>query len=125
VLTGTVNSSYEAVVRLRVRGPNGRDLEAEAIIDTGFTGSLTLPRDVVNRLDLRFQGHERGVLADGSEGFFEIYEALVLWNGRFRPVSVDVVDTTPLLGMSLLRGSELAIQVVEGGEVVIQELPAS
>jgi hypothetical protein len=47
VLTGTVNSHYEAVVRLLIRGPSGRDLEAEAIIDTGFTGSLTLPRDVV------------------------------------------------------------------------------
>jgi clan AA aspartic protease len=125
VLTGTINSNYEAVVRLRVRGPNGRELEAEAIIDTGFTGSLTLPRDLVNRLGLHFQGHERGVLADGSEGLFEIYEALVLWNGPFRSVSVDVVDTTPLLGMSLLRGSELAIQVVEGGEVLIQELPLS
>ena len=61
VLTGTVNSDYEAVVRLRVRGPSGRDLETEAIIDTGFTGSLTLPKEVVTRLGLLFQGHERGV----------------------------------------------------------------
>ena len=125
MLAGTVNSNYEAVVRLQLRGPSGRDLETDAIIDTGFTGSLTLPRDLVTRLGLLFQGHERGVLADGSECFFEIYEALVLWNGRFRLISVDLVDTTPLLGMSLLSGSELAIQAVEGGEVLIRELPVS
>jgi hypothetical protein len=33
-----------------------------------------------------------------------------------------VADTEPLLGMSLMRGSELTIEIMEGGMVSIREL---
>ncbi|ETX07716.1 hypothetical protein [Candidatus Entotheonella palauensis] len=35
-------------------------------------------------------------------------------------VEADAVDTTPLVGMSLLDGYDLYVQVVDGGHVVIQ-----
>jgi predicted aspartyl protease len=43
MIRGTVNASREAVVRLRLRGPTGVEAEIDAIIDTGFTETLTLP----------------------------------------------------------------------------------
>ena len=49
---GAVNTRLEAVMRLRVRGPKGDELEIAAVVDTGYTGSLTLPADVVRSLGL-------------------------------------------------------------------------
>jgi len=44
----------------------------------------------------------------------------VLWDGQARYVEADAADTTPLLGMLLLDGHDLSVQVRDGGRVVIQ-----
>ena len=43
VIEGTVNSSYEAVISIPLRGPGGQAREIEAVIDTGYSGFLVLP----------------------------------------------------------------------------------
>jgi clan AA aspartic protease len=121
VIRGSVNRKLEAVVRLSIRGPR-KEVEAEAILDTGFNGSLVLPPELIEELGLRRTTDGRAVLADGSKKFFDIYEALIFWDGRLLRILVGAVDNTPLLDMSLLHGSELAIQVVEGGEVFVRDL---
>jgi hypothetical protein len=73
---------------------------------------MTLPRKMAGDLGLNLQGTARAILADG----------FVWWHGQARLISVSVMESAPLLGMALLYGSELALQVVEGGEVAIQEL---
>jgi clan AA aspartic protease len=125
VLAGRLNSQSEAVVRLWIRGPAGQALEADVVVDTGFNGFLTLPLSQVKLLGLIRQGHGVGVLADGTRCSFEVYEAIVLWHGKSHVITVDSVESDPLLGMGMLFGSELAMQVVEGGEVIIHELPVS
>lgn len=124
MINGSVNSKLEAVVRLSVRGPE-REVETEAIVDTGFNGALSLPLKLIAELGLRLRMQSPGVLADGSKKFFDIYEALVLWNGRLLRIPVGCVENAPLMGMSLLHGSELAIQIREGGEVAIRDLDFS
>ena len=42
MIEGVVNAAYEPVVVLAVQGPSGQASEIEAIIDTGFTGFLTV-----------------------------------------------------------------------------------
>jgi clan AA aspartic protease len=125
LLTGRVNSRIEAVVRLWIRGTEGRVVETEAIIDTGFSGTLSLPQEMVEELGLLPQGQMLGVLADGSETFFPVYEAIILWHGQPHATYVSAVESDPLLGMGLLKGSELSMQIVEGGEIAIQELRLS
>ena len=120
MITGTVNADYEAVIRLRAHGPTGHAHEVEAIIDTGFNGFLTLPPALVTALGLTRRSRGRALLANGSEELFDIYGVTVLWDGQHRYVEADAVDTTPLVGMSLLEGYDLHIQVAEGGQVVIE-----
>jgi hypothetical protein len=62
------------------------------------------------------------LLGDGSRSSFDAHEGTVLWNGRSRRIWVEVADTEPLLGMRLMIGSELRIEIVEGGDVAIREL---
>lgn len=52
MLRGEVTPEFEAVVPVRILGPEGTSLVADAVIDTGFTGHLTLPEEFVRRLGL-------------------------------------------------------------------------
>jgi len=120
MITGTVNADYEAVIRLFVQGPSGTAHEVDAMIDTGFNGFLTLLPALVTTLGLMRRSRGRALLANGREELFDSYGVTVLWDGQQRYVEADAVDTTPLVGMSLLDGYDFYIQVVEGGQVVIQ-----
>lgn len=117
--------AQEALLRIEVpsrQNFGARTLRIEAVLDTGFTGHLTLPRVVVERLALPLVGSAESVLADGSVVLEDVCLATVLWHGRERPVRVLVFDATPLIGMALLRGSELRVRAEPGGEVIVEEL---
>jgi clan AA aspartic protease len=123
VIQGVVNARNEAVVRLRVRGPGGAESDIDAIIDSGFTASLTLPMAMVTTLSLSRQSGGSGVLADGSVHPFDIYDAEVLWGSTWRTVLVYGLGNDPLLGMRLLAGHKLVVEVVPGGTVEILPIP--
>jgi clan AA aspartic protease len=123
MITGHVNADLEAAVRLKVRGPGGQEQEVEAVIDTGFNGFLTLPRSLVTGLGLVLLGMGRGILADGREEVFEVYEATVVWDGQPRAVEADLADGAALLGMAMLQQNDLHIRVVSGGPVSITPFP--
>ena len=112
----------EPLVRLTIRGFRGRQQEIEAVVDTGYTGWLTLPPRVITALNLRWRTVGRGILADGSVSAFDVYQGKAVWDGRIRSVFVDEFDATPLLGMALLRGYEYKMQVRARGKVTIRRL---
>ena len=93
--------------------------EVEFVIDTGFNGWISLPSTLISQLDLPWRRRGRAELADGSGIIFDIYEANVISDSQNSQVSVDEIDATPLIGMSLLDRHELTIQVWPGGSVKI------
>jgi clan AA aspartic protease len=123
MISGVVTSDRQAVIHLTVRGPTGQEQEIEAIIDTGFDGCLSLPSSVIVFLSLAWRQRGRALLADGRESVFDIYEGTVLWDGRVRRIPVHEAETVPLVGMSLLEGYELVVQVQRGGNVTVKALP--
>lgn len=62
-------------------------------------------------------------MADGNETVFDIYDGTVLCDGSQRRVAVDEASKAPLVGMTLLDGYELNVQVRSGGRVTIRSLP--
>ena len=119
-MEGAVNAAHEAVLTLSLEGPAGETREIAAVIDTGFTGFLTVTPALAVELGLPFEGTARATLADGSETTFPYYGVAVLWDGRPRYVEADAADTTPLVGMRLLDGHSLYVEVEDGGRVVIE-----
>ncbi|HEX3126587.1 MAG TPA: clan AA aspartic protease [Thermoanaerobaculia bacterium] len=117
-----MNSQREAIVRLVISSPAGQESHIEAVLDTGYTGSLTLPAAVVASLGLPFRGRGSALLGDGSESEFDIHEATIIWAGERRLAAIDVAETDPLLGIGLLLGNELMVQVMAGGAVAIRKL---
>ena len=101
-------------------GPDAQTREIDAVVDTGFADYLTLPRDIASELGLAFSGVLIGVLADGTEKDFQYFDVTVMWNDQPRYVRALVSDATPLIGMALLHRHSLHVDVVEGGQVVIQ-----
>ena len=120
MIEGVVNSAYEPVITLTVHGPSGQPGEIEAVVDTGFTGFLTVTPALAAKLRLDFRGTSRGTLADGSEVALPAYGIAVLWDGQPRYVEADAADATPLVGMRMLDHHNLNIEVERGGRVVIE-----
>ena len=120
MIEGFVNANLEAVVSLSLRGPEGQAREVEAVIDTGYSGSLTLPLWLVAELELPYVLSSRATLADDTEVGFSVYRVTALWDSGPRHIEADAVGSTPLVGMALLNDHDLRIQVRNGGRVVIQ-----
>ena len=118
-----MNAHTEATIRLPVRAADGREQEIAVILDTGFNGSLTLPPAMIAGLGPQWRTRGLVMLANGSEDHCDLYAATIIWDGRPRNILVEAADTDPLVGMTLLYGHDLHIQVVEGGSVVIEPLP--
>ncbi len=118
-----VTPSREAVITIVVRGTSGSEEQIEATVDTGFSDYLTLPRAMISALGLPYRTSTTGVLADGRRVRVSVYFAKVVWDGRERGVLVLDTGGTPLIGMALLHGQRLVVDVVAGGKVAISPLP--
>jgi clan AA aspartic protease len=122
MITGVIKRE-EARIRLKVKGRAGREQEVEAVIDTGYSGALTLPPVMIALLGLSWRSVERATLADGSVCVFQVYDGKLVWDGKVRKILVDEAGADPLIGMRLLRGHELKLQVRARGKVTIKRLP--
>ena len=123
MIEGAVNNAYEAVVALSLQGPEGQARDVEAVIDTGYSGFLTLPTALVAELGLPFAYIGRALLANDDEVTFDVHDVTVLWDGQPRRIRADATGSTPLVGMLLLDRHNLNIEVERGGRVVIQARP--
>src|SRR5436305_8325367 len=107
----------EAVLKIMVIGPDGTQSMVEAIIDTGFTEEMTLPPAVVSMLKLPFRTAALMKLADGSDVMMDAYDADVVWHGSPRRIIVYAAEGSSLIGISLLYGSRLTLDAIDGGNV--------
>ena len=77
MVTGTVNSRYEMTIKLPVRNSAGQQQEIEAVLDSGFTGSLTLPPSLIASLGLPWRSRSSAILANGHVEEIDIYAGFV------------------------------------------------
>ncbi len=112
MMTGMINDSKEAVLKVLIQGPDGQEIEAEAVIDTGYNGTLSLPPEAITFLALPARGSRYVTLGDGNTVLMNIYRATVIWDGLPRPVQVMETEDVSLIGMSLLYGYRVILDVV-------------
>ena len=120
-MTGSVVGLH-AILPVTLRLPGRGDLVIDFVVDTGFTGFLTLPPPAIAALGLPFLENIPANLADDSEIKIAVHEAAVLWNGFEQEVRVLATGRHPLLGTALLLGQEFVAQFVEGGLVSVDNL---
>jgi len=122
MMQGYVNRNYEAIISIVVNNKS-KFQSINAVIDTGFTGFLSSPIAIITELDLTWSYRDRGTLGDGSETLFDIYDAMVIWDGKYQEIEINSAETDPLIGMSLLRGYRLQVDAIKNGLVTITALP--
>jgi clan AA aspartic protease len=87
MMQGYVNENFEAIISVSVK--NGVSFKSiDAVIDTGFTGFLSLPSAIILELGLQWSYRDRATLGDGSETVFDVYNAEIVWNGQLREIEI-------------------------------------
>jgi len=122
MLTGHVTPDNEAVLPIEVIGADGQVVRIDAGIDTGYNGFLTLPKKLIEDLDLTFVGPARAALGDGREVRMDLFLASVQWEGGPKDVLVLESEGGTLVGMAMLDGCRVVLDVEEDGAVSIVSL---
>lgn len=120
---GEVTPNKEAVVKQAVFGPQGQQQEVSAILDTGYTEYLTLPPPMIADLGLPYQYSLPMYLADDNPIRVRVFDGVARWKDQERHIPVQETEGDVLLGMSLLYGARLVVEVLDGGDVTVSEIP--
>ncbi|MBL8849405.1 MAG: hypothetical protein JNG89_06965 [Planctomycetaceae bacterium] len=97
-------------------------MRCDALIDTGFDGELVLPSDLLDRLAWPHRGRRTAILGDGSRTSFSTYRGNVMWHGGVRAVHVLEGVNDAIVGMRLLVGTRVTMEIVADGAVFVDVL---
>lgn len=122
MIEGIVDEANQPVIEINLLNKRGGSLTAAAVLDTGFSGWLVLPHSSIEELDLEPDVVREGLLADGQVASFIVYSGTVIWDGEGVDVTILATSDVALVGMELLRGFRLEIDVVPRGRVLIKKL---
>jgi predicted aspartyl protease len=121
-LKGYINDRLEPVLPVYLLGNDDRSLQVEAIIDTGCTTYLVLDHGVIQELGLSPIGTGQYLTADGSLAIGDIFQVDVVTEFGRATVEAYGGGTSTLIGMALLAGFSLRMNIFAGGEVVLEAL---
>lgn len=123
IWTGYFANSGSPAVKIRVSGPITKGKEFEAILDTGFTGFLSMPLVQAIAVGLILHGTTTISLADGSTSYRLTARGMVNIEGESN-VGVVILEPSSnelLLGMAFLRQFKRALFVSEFGVMLTDE----
>jgi clan AA aspartic protease len=114
-IDGYFNSRNEPVVKLDVGS-----LSIEMLVDTGFDGSLILPGDLAEKMDLEFEGNEEFCSVTGAPFDVSTCVMEIDWLGKTIrvPLAKTSSVTEALLGSHMLKNCRLTIDY--GNRTVIK-----
>ena len=123
MLTGKVNGDLQAWLTVEIMTPSGQPRPIEVALDTGFNGQIALPAITIQGLELSEESSRLAITATGERVRLTTYYGTMMWRGEPRIIEVVEADSEPLLGMELLLGNRVTLDVLEGGPVTIYPLP--
>ena len=111
----------EAWLTVDILNRQGNAVQIDAVVDTGFTEFLALPPVSIRELGLE-RGQDMELATAGGQIIRSpTYSAIITWHGVGRKIQVIALTDRPLIGMSLLWGSDLIVQARENGRVIVSE----
>ena len=123
MIRGRISEDGEAIiVPVAITDSDGRLWPLETVLDTGFVGDLSLPSIAIRRLGLVRAGSLNFILANGEPVRLRTYHARALWHDRLLDIEVTETGDVPLIGVRMLRGSRVTMDMLPGGEVIIEEV---
>ncbi len=120
---GSLGSSGSPVLKIGIAGPFSEPVEFEAVIDTGFTGFLSMPLIKAFPLGLILDGTTSVVLADGSESYNLVARGTVSVNAESKlgTILLETTGNEVLLGMDFLRRFKKALLISRSAVAMFDE----
>lgn len=115
------HEGLHAEIPLRILG-QGRAETLTVTIDTGFTDYLVLPNETIQFLRPPVRRETNVLLASDNILDLNVYDAMVELDGETFEIEVYEAEGDPLVGMALLTGFRLDVEVTSGGEVRVEGL---
>lgn len=114
-----VDSQKQVRVEVELQGKY-KSLPYGAIVDTGFTGGLSIPLAVAVEIGLEKAGATTVTLADGTLKTLPVFLAKVKIGDTTVDASTLVMGTDVLMGMEVLESFQICVNAGTG-EVVVTE----
>lgn len=124
MIFGSIDDSGDLTIPIRVLDANGHVHRIVAVVDTGFNGHISLLPHQIRELGLGPPQSVAMAVANDAIISVNAYPGIVLWQGERRPVEVIEAEGTPTVGLALLWGSLLTVEITEHGAVTISPLPS-
>jgi clan AA aspartic protease len=122
MIFGKVAENLDPCMDLTVCLPDGRREPFSAVIDTGFNSELAAPPTWLEKLGAVDAAPTEVRLADDTVLEVPCYSLTVLWHGQERRIRAIAAGEEVLIGMRLLRGSQVKIDVEKNGSIEIGPL---
>ncbi len=103
MIRGAFNERLQPMVAVEIADGDGQYHPVEALLDTGFSGHLTLPPYEVARLGLTYVDRTPLTLAGDQQLHASVYEGLVKWLGQPVRAYVIAMDGPPCSACPCLR----------------------
>lgn len=124
MLSGSVDVAFKPVMRILVYGSNGREIETEALVDTGCNDTLVLSHELVMALHAPQVSNQQIRVASGQVVTCPVHRVEVQWGTLRRTFYASVLGSgqEAILGMQAFQGHRIEIEAEVGGEVQITPL---
>ena len=110
-MIGKVDSRGRALLKLAIRTTeDGPETQLDVWLDTGFTGDLVLPRQLIEQLGLSESCVVKAAMGDGRKTEIDTFRAWTNWFGE--DCDVEVIASSgqnALLGVRMLLGHRLVV----------------
>ena len=119
-MIGYINEYLEAIIKVTIFNSVGEAITIDAMVDTGYSGFLALPRNTINELGLSWTGTTEGILADDTEISINVFRGVIVLQDMRAHIDVEEAGRLPLIGMSLLYGQDFEMRVLSGNPVYVR-----
>ncbi len=122
MMQGQVNNKYQAVISLTMYTPNGSEITfADVLIDTGSDAEVVASASAIQLLGLYYLEPTDLRQVDDEVVTVASFIGEVSWNGSRKEVKVICTGESLLIGMGLLRGHQMNMDIRPGGLVQIEQ----
>ena len=115
-----IGGGLAATVEVEIRWSASHSRTFEALLDTGFNGSVSLPTKVVEEVGLPLVTERTVTLGDASDLRVRVHAGYIRFADDWHRCPVLATGDIPLVGMQLLEGLKVCFESVEGGDIEIE-----
>lgn len=124
MMEGKVNAILKPFLPLSLIAPDGTEFPVEVMVDTAFSGEVSLPLETIKQMGLKYEYDDVYVVGSNEEHSFSFYKgAQAYWHEKDVEVLVMEAEGDAVIGMELLKGSSVFVEAKPNGKVRIKELP--